>query len=218
MKQTLKPISLFLSLVLLLSLLSGCGKEEEFDASSYVQLGLDAIYLGKAEPYAEILNESPETILKNYEAGINAEVDTFIQFFSIRSMTDEMRAEVAVFYKELYSHARYEVKDAQKREDGVYAVEVTVSPIRLFPLITEELKVFFDAFNEDTKNGVYDDLTEEEFETKYAQGILELSTQYLDKIQYASTETVLLTVSQNQKHSYQLDNFQEIDSKIIQYY
>ena len=113
---------------LLITSLSGCTSGSEF-ATKYVQGALDAVYLAQFDAeYLELLHDATaEDLQSAYLATLEERPDYFASYFDIAILTDEMRAELVELYREIYLHARYEVRGAEKTENG-YLVEVVIEP------------------------------------------------------------------------------------------
>lgn len=114
-------------------LLIGCTR---FDASSYVQAMLDASYKGKTEQYIEVTGKSD----KEAEAIFREKIDATMAEFTTEKLSDELEVKYETLFGNLMRQMYYKVGEAQKEENGSYAVTVTAKPILLFDETYEEFQ------------------------------------------------------------------------------
>ena len=129
MKRWTKMISVVLAVMLLGSLLAGCGKKE-LDAAKAVDAYLRAETKGEFDDYAEIVGEDKEKLEEEY----NKMIDEMMKIFDEIEMLgvtfgDDFGKEV----KNLLASAKYKVIGAQKEGEG-YVVDVDVYPSDVFTL------------------------------------------------------------------------------------
>ena len=101
-----KAGSVFLAVLLLTTLLAGCGINEG-KAEKYVQANLDLTFQGQTQEAKEILGASDSDLKKVYENGINA----FVQDCLLNGVETEndFSETYGVLIKEIFSSARYQV-------------------------------------------------------------------------------------------------------------
>ena len=101
-----KAGSVFLAVLLLTTLLVGCGINEG-KAEKYVQANLDLTFQGQTQEAKEILGASDSDLKKVYENGINA----FVQDCLLNGVETEndFSETYGVLIKEIFSSARYQV-------------------------------------------------------------------------------------------------------------
>lgn len=200
------------------ALLAGCGLAS-FDPKAHLQGNLDAQYLNKySDEYLNSVVNTKEELEKAYDDGLDVEVDYFIEYFGIEidKCADTVKTEIKDIYKEIYSHAKYEVGDASKSGD-TYLVSLTVYPIDIVQkVVNDDWDAFAEAWQAD--DTLYD-MTEEEFETAWAEGVIGLFKARLDSIDYLEPETISVQIVKNEEGIYTIssNDFQRIDSLIIQY-
>ncbi len=180
---------------LLITSLSGCTSGSEF-ATKYVQGALDAVYLAQFDAeYLELLHDATaEDLQSAYLATLEERPDYFASYFDIAILTDEMRAELVELYREIYLHARYEVRGAEKTENG-YLVEVVIEPIDIVQQVMEQdINGYVDDFRSRYDAGEFATLSEEEYETEWAAGLIQLFQDRLDRVGYLTSHAVMVTV------------------------
>lgn len=150
MKTSKRIVALALSAALALGT-SACGGKSggvsKFDAKAYVEGLLRETYLGEFDPeYLELVDISEDEARQTYETGISNEVSFFINLYEIEYPEEELYEELTELYKEIYSHAKFEVTDAVKMDDGSFSVQVTVEPIDIVQLADTDWDIPFPPF------------------------------------------------------------------------
>lgn len=126
----MKNLPVVLVVILLMSLLAGCGKKE-LDAAKAVDAYLRAELKGEFDDYAEMVGEDKEALQQEYDGMIDEAMQMFeeIEFLDV-DFGDDFAAEV----KNLLATAKYEVIGSQKDDNGDYVVDVEISPSDVFVL------------------------------------------------------------------------------------
>lgn len=150
MKKWMKNLPVILVVILLISLLAGCGRKE-LDAAKAVDAYLRAELKGEFDDYAEMVGEDKENLQKEYDGMIEEAMQIFegIEFLDV-DFGDDFAVEV----KNLLASAKYEVIGSQKDDDGNYVVDVEVSPSDVFVVFFG--KVMDAAKSTDDMNAVGD--------------------------------------------------------------
>lgn len=209
-----KSVSILLLIVFTLSV-TGCSR---FDPEQYVESTLNFNFKGEVEAYAEFVNKSAESLQQEYDQMVaDTDVENFKTFFDISFVSDETKEEIISFYKELFSHAKYNISGSEKSDDG-YSVTVIVSPLDIFYQSNEDLNTFVAEFNENNQNFVYEDLTDEEYDDVYAQGILKVLNQHLESVGYLEDRTYTVKVIKS-NNSYSIDStsFDAVCQDVVAY-
>lgn len=198
----------------------GVGK---FDAKVYVDGLLRENYLGEFTPeYLELVGIDEETARQTYETGISNEVSFFINLYEIEYPEEELYEELTELYKEIYSHAKFEVTDAVEMEDGSFSVQVTVEPIDIVQLADTDWDKTITPFYEDYPMSVQYAMTTAEYQEmdhEYAQLVLELYKDKLKETGNMTAKTVLVSVTRGEDGAYTIshDDFAKLDELIIDY-
>lgn len=215
-----RVIAILLAVVMSAALLTGCGSS--VPAKELVKGNLDAVFLGKySTEYLKMVDIDETQAEKDYETGIDSEVEFFAQYFDIDLSLcgDSYREEIADMYRQIYAKSKYEVGNETSNGD-TYLVELTVYPIDLFDKIMNE-----DAENFDTQwqsridNGEFDNATEEEYDQAWARAVIDLVKSKLPTIGYLEAQTISVQVTKDDDDKYSIDSgdFDRIDALIIQY-
>lgn len=195
MNNSLKRLAVVVTICAMMLCLAGCSGS--FDASTFVSGHINSSYLGVFDKeYLNILVNDEEELLEDYEAGLVTEAEYFFFYFDIaeESISPEMKTEVAEMYRKIYAKTKYEVGNTTKSGDS-YLVSVTIYPIDIISKITEEdADEFLLDWDNRTESGEFEDMTDDEFETLWARGIIDLAQARLGSIGYLEPETISVQV------------------------
>ena len=209
-----------LSLCLLGALTACGGGLTEKDAETYIKGHLDAYYLGTyAQEYIELVEDMTEDDAKEmHRDNVEWEVEYLLQkFMEVEYPTDEMAQRAEKLIEEVYSKAQYQVGSASKTKDGDFVVEVTVSPIEVLNLITDE-----DLFDALEQSGYAEAVTDEEVEAAdavYGMLALDLLEQALPQLTYGEDQIIMLQLKPDDDGYYTLveTGIQKVDEVMIDY-
>ena len=213
-------VALLLVVVMSAALLTGCGGL--IPAKALVQGNLDAVYLGKySDEYLKLVDSDKAQAEKDYESGIENEVEYFAQYFSIdlSMCSDSTKEKIADMYRQIYSKSKYEVGD-QSNNGDTYLVELTVYPIDIFDKVINEDADDFDAkWQARIDAGEFDEMSDAEIMDAWALAIVEFVSERIPNIGYLEPQTISVQIKTNDDDTYSIDSgdFQRIDSLIIQY-
>ena len=146
----------------LLVVLSACGGLSETDAETYVKGHLDAAYLGIYDKaYIDLVEDMTEDDARElHESNVSDETEYYLlDFLAIDYPNDEMVERAKEVMEKIYAKSKYTVGTGSKTKDGDFVVEVTVSPLDLYSLLTDD--DFYDALDQ---AGFDEAETEEEYE------------------------------------------------------
>ena len=220
MKAWKRALSAALALCMT-GILAACGGGlTEKDAEAYVKGHLDAAYQGVYDKaYIELVEDMTEADAREmHENNVSDEAELYLlDFLEVDYPTDEINDRAKEVMEKLYAKSKYTVGTGSKTKDGDFVVEVTVSPIDLYNLLTQD--DFFDALDEAN----FDDAeTEEELEAVDAVfGLLILDTleDKLDEIEYGEDQIIMLQLKKDSDGYYGLveAGMQKVDEVMIDY-
>lgn len=220
MKNWKRALAAALSLCLTGALAACGGGLTEKDAETYVKGHLDAAYLGVYDKaYIELVEDMTEADAKElHENNVSDEAELYLlDFLEVDYPTDEINDRAKEVMEKLYAKSKYTVGTGSKTKDGDFVVEVTVSPVDLYNLLTQD--DFFDALDE---AGFDDAETEEELEAVDAVfGLLILDTleDKLDEVEYGEDQIIMLQLKKDDEGYYGLveAGMQKVDEVMIDY-
>ena len=221
MKRNRTPATaaLLAALALALCLLGACGGGP--DPRLLVQGNLDTLY--RNSPSQEYLDaiSNPQDAAASYAQRLESEARYFADYFAIdldRCAGDTLDR-IQALYGEIYAHAKYEVGEATRSGDG-YLVRVTLYPM---DIIQQVLADDFDAFSADCQDkihaGYFDGMADGEFETWWAQGVIDLVAARTGSIGYLEPETISVQLTRGDDGCSVIadSDLQRMDALILQY-
>ena len=224
MKLCRKLTAALLALAIALTL-AGCGDEKSqgtFDAVAYMDGMLRATYMGEySEGYLELVGQTQEEAEAIYENSVYLEAQVFAYLYSIEYPQD-IYEELREMYRQIYSHAKFEVVSAVEEEDGSISVQVNIEPIDIVQKadakLDEELKPFYEKYPAEVQNA----MTTEEYEAfdaEWARLILDTYQETLDEIGNLEMKSVTVLLKKNEEGYYALsdDEFKKLNTFIIDY-
>ncbi len=210
-------------------LAAACGVSRK-DASVFVKGELDAVYQGVYnEDYLELVEGmTREDAEEKYKANVSAEAEYLLYYFLDVEYPDEaVTAKAESLVKEIYSHAQYTVGEADKLKSGDFVVEVTLSPIEIMPLLSEE------SFAENwqaacAEKGVttqeqLNSISEEEYaaiDAVYAMAMLAEVEALLPQLSYGEDQDIMIQLELGSDNYYSLveEDWQYLDGVMIDYF
>ena len=219
MKNWKKVLSAALVLCLLGSLAACGGGLTEKDAETYVKGHLDAAYLGSySKDYIDLVEDMSEEDAKEmHQQNVEDETYFLLTFLEVEYPTDEITERAEEIMDRIYAKSKYTVGTGSKTKDGDFVVEVTVSPLDLYNLLTED--DFFDALD---RAGFEGDETPEEMEAVdavFGMLILDALESKLDDIEYGKDQTIMLQLKPDEEGYYTLveAGMQKVDEVMVDY-
>ena len=189
----------------LLGTLSACGGGlSEKDAEAYVKGHLEDMTEAEAKDM--------------YQNNVTWEAEILLQdFLDVDYPTDEMVERSEKLIETIYSKAKYQVGSGTKTKDGDFVVEVTVSPIEVLYLLTDE-----DVFDALDQSGYGEAETEEqmaEADAVYGMLMLDKLEELLPQMSYGKDQIIMLQLKPDDEGYYVLveTGIQKVDEVMIDY-
>lgn len=228
MKNGIKAFpALLLALCLLLT---GCsGREEklreltEEDAILYVTGVLKEFYLGEFDPdYLELVGIDEHEAEHAFENSLGVEAQYFISLYGIDEPTEELYEELQEMYREIYSHARFQVLSATREEDGSFSVTVEIEPIDIIRESNTPLTQALAPWYEKYPKEVQSTMTTEEWEAadqEWSRIIVDTVKERLPQLGHMEAKQVTVKLAQEEDGFYTLSNedFSLLNDLIIDY-
>lgn len=223
--NTIRRAAALLLICMALLGLAGCRaiptRAEQFAA--LVRGNLDEIYLGRAnDDYLKLTGSSAEDVAASYESSLLQEAAFFCGYFGIRRPSDQISAEVAELYRQIYTNASYTVGMAAKVDDGTYTVPVTVQPLNIMEAVIQDHDAALAGFYQkyaDVDRDALDGEALAAYEADWAHAVIEMVRGQLSHITYRDTETIHVRVTQLEDGSWQMnaEDLQALDALILYY-
>ena len=152
-----------------------------------------------------------------HESNVSDETEYYLlDFLSIDYPNDEMVERAKEVMEKIYAKSKYTVGPGSKTKDGDFVVEVTVSPLDLYSLLTDD--DFYDALDQ---AGFDEAETEEEYEAVdaiYGPLMLDLLEDRLDDVEYGEDQIIMLQLKKD-ADGYALveAGMQKVDEVMVDY-
>jgi len=204
--------------------LAGCGgKINKFDAAAYMEGLMKETYLGEfTKEYMDLVGITEAEAQATYDNSVEVEAEYFFSIYDIEYPTDELREEVEELYKEIYSHAKFEVISAAEQTDGSFSVKINVEPIDIIQLTDEAwddaMAPFYEKYPSDVQNAM-SDAEYEEMDKEYGQMVVDLVKDQMANIgnQEVQSTTVQLEKDEDGYYAITQEDFSRLNDLIIDY-
>lgn len=208
------------SLLVLLSIVSltGCslfGNSKKTYAN-YVQSLLDVNYKAEFTDYMNITGATQEESQTVYDDGLNYLAEALMVAYGVNDVEgSDIKSQFVELAKNIYSHASYEITEVTKT-DGVYQVTVTIYPIDILLITYDDVVAYIEDMNQRVTAGEYNDYELDDYETEYAQGIIDILNEAIPNIGNGEGVTVTVTILDNEEYYYISDaDFLALDRAIL---
>ena len=204
----------FVTILVVLCLLSGCGRRANL--SEYVKSTLDAAYKGSYKPYIRMTSCSGESAKQLHENRLN----TCMSYVENAGISDELQEEYRKFFENYLGSVHYSVTQV-KAEDKVHKVTVKVEPYSMFTDIEQELSDAVDDYYTDVTTSAVVSGTalpnNQEAREKVYELLLNILENHMQHITYGEEEelTVRVTEESTNKFSINKDDLKEIDNTLM---
>ncbi len=199
-KHRLTGTVVVIALLTLLMVMQGCVKQENPNLKTYqeyVKALLDVNYHGDYEMYeqisgsdngADIHNECIADVAGLLAASFAIEEDM---------LSADMLERLNSVSEELCGKASYSVDEAVYSDD-IYTVKVNAESLNYFETAKTAFDTYIDDFNNRAANGEFLDMTEGDYETIYAEGVIELLEAALEECSYGEKSSYIVTIQVNE--------------------
>ncbi len=207
--------------------LTACGSSITDDATVYVQGLLDANYKGEiSQDYIDVVEDmTQEQAQADHENNLEIEAGYLLSILAVELPTDAVTQRAQEVVDEIYSHAQYTVADAEQLSSGDIAVEVTVSPIEIIPLLTEDqMAAAWTSVKQ--ASGASDEaiaaMSDQEYQVldeQYANALLDQLEALIPQLTYGQDQVIMLQMKESDGYYSLVDSgMQKLDEVMIDYY
>lgn len=185
--------------------------------ASYIQSLLDVNYKAEFTEYMRITGATQEEAQAVYDDGLNYLADALMSAYGVNDVEGtDIHSQFVELAKEIYSHASYEIQEVT-RTDGVYYVTVVIYPIDILRITYEDVVTYIEDMNLRIKAGDYNNYELAEYETEYAQGIIDILQNAIPNISNGDAVTVTVTILANDEYYYISDaDYLALDKAILE--
>lgn len=220
MKSVLKKMTVVCLICTLVLSMTGCSL---FDSkgkvySRYIVSLLDINYKNVSKDYMTLTGVSQKDAEAVYIANMDYQAHNLMNYYGVKEVDDgTILSEFYYLAQSLFSNAKYEVTDViVDKETDSYTLELTIYPLDTLESTHEQVVAYIENFNARVDEGDFNNTTEVEYETEFAEGIMEILRSTVDNPGYMDPVVLEIPVQPSNDYYYITDeNFLEIDKNIL---
>jgi len=186
--------------------------------SRYVTSLLDINYKNVSKDYVTLTGVSQSDAEAVYVANMDYQAHNLMSYYGVKEVDDgTILSEFYYLAQTMLANAKYEVTDVKqdKNSDG-YIVEVKIYPLDTLESTHDSIVSYIEGFNSKVDEGDYNNSTEQEYETEFANGIIEILKSTCDNPGYMDPVVLEIPIEPTSDYYYIKDeDFLEMDSHII---
>lgn len=220
MKSVLKKTLIACMVCTMMLSLVGCSL---FDSKSkvysrYIVSLLDINYKNLSKDYMTLTGVSQSDAEAVYVANMDYQAHNLMSYYGVKEVDDgTILSEFYYLAQSIFSNAKYEVTDViVDEETDSYTLELTVYPLDTLEATHDQVVAYIESFNARVDEGDYNDTTEIEYETEFAEGIIDILKSTVDNPGYMDPVVLEIPIKPSNDYYYIDDaDFLEIDKNIL---
>lgn len=220
MKSVFKKLTIACMVCTLMISLVGCSL---FDSkgkvySRYIISLLDINYKNVSKDYMTLTGVSQSDAEAVYVANMDYQAHNLMNYYGVKEVDDgTILSEFYYLAQTIFADAKYEVTDViEDEETGNYTLELTVYPLDTLETTYDQVVSYIENFNARVDEGDFNDTTEVEYETEFAEGIIDILKSTADNPGYMDPVVLEIPIQPSNDYYYITDeDFLEIDKHIL---
>lgn len=220
MKHVLKKISVWVMACTMILSLTGCSL---FDSkakvySRYVTSLLDINYKNISKDYSTLTGVSQKDAEAVYVANMDYQAHNLMNYYGVKEVDDgTILSEFYYVAQSIFANAKYEVTDVKHNKDtDTYTLELTVYPLDTLETVYDQIVQYIETFNAHVEEGDYNNTTEVDYETEFAEGIIEILKNTTDSPGYMDPVVLEIPIQPSDDYYFIDDeDFLSIDKNIL---
>lgn len=220
MKLTMKKAVVLMMAFVMVFSLTGCSF---FDSQSkvysrYVISLLDINYKNVSKDYMTLTGVSQSDAEAVYVANMDYQAHNLMNYYGVKEVDDgTILSEFYYLAQSIFADAKYEVTDVIKEEElNKYTIELTVYPLDTLERTHDEVVEYIEGFNARVDDGNYNDTTEIEYETEFAEGIINILKNTVEEPGYMDPIVLHIPIQPSADYYYIADeDFLKINDAIL---
>ena len=188
MKSTIKKLTTLSMVFILVFSLCGCSL---FDSrakvySRYAISLLDINYKNISKDYMTLTGVSQKDAEAVYVDNMDYQAHNLMNYYGVKEVDDgTILSEFYYLAQSIFANAKYEVTKVKKdKESDSYTLELTVYPLDTLETSYDDVVAYIEDFNRKVDDGNYNNTTEVEYETEFAEGIIDILKKTAEKPGY----------------------------------
>lgn len=220
MKANFKKITILCLVCTMLFSLTGCSL---FDSkakvySRYITSLLDINYKNVSKDYTTLTGVSYDDAVAVYEKNMDYQAHNLMKYYGVKEVDDGTT--LLNFYylaQTIFSNSKYEVTNVtHNKETDDYTIELTIYPLDTLEASYDDVVNYINIFNARVDEGDFNNTTEVDYETEFAEGIMSILKKTTEKPGYMDPVVLEISIQSADDHFYISDeDFLEIDKNIL---
>ena len=215
MNKGFKGRVIAMMLIIALSL-TGCTFGESGKYKFYVESLIAANYLGISDEYIKATGADETEAEALYLQNMTRLADNLNTYYDFNISSDhDLAPKMVELAKKIYSKAKYKVSPSHK-DSGIYYVNITIYPINILNQTAPDVDAYINDFNARAQAGEFVEYTQDEYESEFASGIMDILFEACDHMEYKEPVNLTLRILSNNDSFYISDSdFRAIDTAIL---
>ena len=220
MKSFFKKFTVIGMTFIMICSLTGCAL---FDSrakvySRYAISLLDINYKNVSKDYMTLTGVSQEDAEAVYVNNMDYQAHNLMNYYGVKEVDDgTILSEFYYLAQSIFADAKYEVTDVKHDdENDCYTLELTVYPLDTLERTYDQVVEYIETFNTGVDEGNYNDTTEVEYETEFAEGIIDILKSTVETPGYMDPVVLEIPIQPSNDYYYISDeDFLKIDKQIL---
>ncbi len=186
--------------------------------SRYLISLLDINYKNISKDYMTLTGVSQKDAEAVYVANMDYQAHNLMNYYGIKEVDDgTILSEFYYLAQTILASAKYEVTDVKHEKDSdKYTLELTVYPLDTLETTYDTVVKYIENFNARVDEGDFNNTTEVDYETEFAQGIIEILKSTTDEPGYMDPVVIEVPIQPSDDYYYiNDDDFLKIDANIL---
>lgn len=220
MKSAFKKFTVMLMTCVMIFSLTGCAL---FDSrakvySRYIISLLDINYKNISKDYSTLTGVSQSDAEAVYVANMDYQAHNLMNYYGVKEVDDgTILSEFYYLAQSIFSNAKYEVTDVKQNKDtDSYTLELTVYPLNTLETTYDQVVSYIESFNARVDEGDFNNTTEVDYETEFAEGIIQLLKSTVNNPGYMDPVVLEIPIQPSDDYYYITDeDFLKIDKAML---
>lgn len=186
--------------------------------SRYVISLLDINYKNVSKDYMTLTGVSQKDAEAVYVANMDYQAHNLMNYYGVKEVDDgTILSEFYYLAQSIFSNAKYEVTDVKHDKDSdSYTLELTVYPLDTLETTYDQIVSYIESFNARVDEGDYNNTTEVDYETEFAEGIIDILKSTVDNPGYMDPVVLDIPIQPSDDYYYISDeDFLNIDKAML---
>lgn len=220
MKRFFKRFAVISMICVMMLSVAGCslfdGKDKVY--SRYLVSLLDINYKNVSKDYMTLTGVSQKDAEAVYVANMDYQAHNLMNYYGVKEVDDgTILSEFYYLAQSIFSNAKYEVTDViHDKDSDSYTLELTVYPLDTLETTYDTVVSYIEDFNVKVDEGDYNNTNEVDYETEFAEGIIEILKGTTEEPGYMDPVVLEIPIKPMDDYYYITDeDFLKIDSQIL---